>query len=270
MATMQETLNSLSDASIRHVVPISGGKDSAALAVYMRTAYRQIPVEYIFCDSECELPETYAYLRRLETVLGKPIAKVSIYDVYGIGHKPGRNAFDYVLRERYGDFLPSPMARWCTRELKIRPFEKFIGAGQVFSYIGIRTDENRQGYVQGKKPPLLSTKPNIIPVYPFIDDGKTIEDITNILDGAGLGLPEYYKWRSRSGCYFCFYQQIGEWQGLKERHPDLFARAKAYEKNDGPRSFTWVAGKTLDTISAMPRKSITPLNETEGCAICHL
>ena len=36
MASMQEALESLSDKSIRHIVSISGGKDSTALALYMR------------------------------------------------------------------------------------------------------------------------------------------------------------------------------------------------------------------------------------------
>ena len=42
--------------SVRHVLGISGGKDSAALAIYMRD---QVPeMEYFFCDTGRELPET--------------------------------------------------------------------------------------------------------------------------------------------------------------------------------------------------------------------
>ena len=270
MALMIEALEAAKKGLGRHVVPISGGKDSAALAVYMRFMYPEVPVEYVFCDSECELPETYDYLRRLEAVLGAKITRVTVYDVFNIVKTPERNAFDYVLRERYGGFLPSPQARWCTRELKIRPFEKYLGSGLVYSYIGIRADEVREGYVSGKKPPILSKKPNIIPVYPFRDDKKRLADIESILVDAYLGLPEYYVWRSRSGCFFCFYQQIAEWQGLKDRHPDLFELAKGYEKPNAARPFTWVEGRTLDEVAKMPRRALTPLGETEGCAACHL
>ena len=99
------------------------------------------------------------------------------------------------------------------------------------------------------------------------DGVNRLADIKMILEESGLGLPSYYEWRSRSGCYFCFYQQIGEWQGLKERHPDWFEMAKEYEK-DG---FTWVSGKTLDEIAALPkRESIPAPDTTQGCAICHL
>ena len=33
--------------------------------------------------------------------------------------------------------------------------------------------------------------------------------------------PAYYDWRTRSGCYFCFFQRRIEWVGLKERYPEL-------------------------------------------------
>src|SRR5690606_24691223 len=65
---------------------------------------------------------------------------------------------------------------------------------------------------------------------PFADDGLDKEDIINILEGTGLGLPKYYEWRSRSGCTFCFYQRKIECVRLKERHPEKFEEAKAYEK----------------------------------------
>ena len=50
------------DRPVRHILSLSGGKDSTALAIYMRD---RIPeMEYAFCDTEKELPETYDYLAR--------------------------------------------------------------------------------------------------------------------------------------------------------------------------------------------------------------
>ena len=46
-----------------------------------------------------------------------------------------------MLKELYGDYLPSVRARWCTGALKIKPFEHFVGKGTAYSYIGIRDDE---------------------------------------------------------------------------------------------------------------------------------
>ena len=45
------------------------------------------------------------------------------------------------------------------------------------------------------------------------------EGVLSILEESGLGLPEYYKWRSRSGCTFCFFQKKIEWIGLQENNP---------------------------------------------------
>ena len=198
---------------------MSGGKDSTALAVYMRD--RQPDMEYAFCDTKKELQETYDYLAKVEAYLGKPIVRLN-----------DERGFDHWL-EVYGNYLPSPQMRWCTRQLKIRPFERFVGDDAVISYIGIRGDENRDGYI--------SSKPNITPRYPFKEDGITERDVYRILDESGLGMPDYYQWRTRSGCYFCFFQRKAEWLGLKDNHPQLFQDAKAYEKTDPDtgRRFTW-------------------------------
>ena len=58
----------------------------------------------------------------------------------------------------------------------------------------------------------------------------TLDDIHAILERSGIGFPASYSWRSRSGCYFCFFQQKREWLGLREYHPDLFEQAKWYEE----------------------------------------
>jgi len=215
----------------RHIVNLSGGKDSTALAIFLHDKIPQL--EYVFCDTHKELPETYAYLDRLESFLQKKITKLN----------PERG-FDHWL-DMYGGMLPSAQVRWCTRKLKIEPFEAYIGNDLVWSYIGIRADEGRNGYI--------STKPNVHPVYPFKELGMTITDIEAILENSGLGLPEYYKWRQRSGCFFCFFQRTGEWIGLKEHHPDLFEQAKAYESERGGEYFYWRQRESLAELEKPER-----------------
>ena len=260
---------------VRHILCLSGGKDSTALALYMRD--RVPEMEYAFADTGEELPETYEYLALLEAYLGKKIDRLN----------PDRQ-FQHHLDIRSG-FLPSARQRWCTDLLKIKPFEAFVGDDLVYSYVGIRGDENRSGYI--------SSKPNIIPILPFKDDGLGYDDVKQILDDSGLGLPKYYEWRSRSGCYFCFYQQRNEWVGLKERHPDLFEKAKAFERFDeetGAR-YTWNQRESLNELEDPARiaqikadhqarlerqKNFVPaslldiLGEDDdsdtGCLICHL
>lgn len=213
----------------RHILGLSGGKDSAALAIYLKDLGRDEQIEYFFCDTGAELREVYDYLDRLEDYLDKPIERLS----------SGRD-FDHHLK-RFNGFLPAPHARWCTRVMKLEPLEAFVGDDPCVSYIGIRADEQRQGYI--------SHKPNIKAVYPFIEDDIVRTDVFRILEES-VGVPDYYKWRSRSGCYFCFFQRKDEWIGLAENHPDLFKRAEAYEKVDTKtgRVFTWVQGTTLGQV----------------------
>lgn len=207
---------------------LSGGKDSTALAFFLNQHpdYADLSIEYFFCDTHKELPETYEYLDRIEARLGISINRLQ-----------SDRGFDHWL-DIYGGVLPSPKVRWCTKQMKIIPMEKFIGDDKTISYVGIRADEKRDGYI--------STKANISPVFPFKEHGLVKADILKILEESGIGLPNYYEWRSRSGCSFCFFQRKYEWVMLAERHPSLFAEAVRYEQNhsDG-RGYTWTAGETL-------------------------
>ncbi len=281
MTTLDQAVN---DQSKRHIIPLSGGKDSTALAIYMIENHNELPLEFVFTDTGTELPETYSYLKRFEMIFGILINRITALDLPNlkVRSKGGRRIpFDVVLNEVYSGYLPSPQSRWCTRYLKIQPFEYFVGDDKAYSYIGIRADENRKGYtgtngqsqgLKGAKPVKISDKSNIVPIYPLKDVGYGIAEVKDLLIRSGLGLPPYYSWRSRSGCYFCFYQQIGEWQGLKENHADLFEAAKKYEKvKENGQKFTWVQGRSLDDIEALKTRYSTPEPEAEdGCAICHL
>jgi len=317
---------------MKHLLGISGGKDSAALAVYMAQNYPELNIEYYTCDTGKELKETYELIERLESVLGKKIVK---YENYNSELSTETNAFDHFLSS-YGHYLPSAQARWCTKKMKLEPFELNVSDEPTISYVGIRGDENREGYI--------SKKQNIQTIFPFrrniwssdvielvftdhyfsvfkshflsntseneihictqvLNESLTeaytyhlkcerildldvsrfnhavhavlkltdypvgklnqygllnkteilkIDDIYKILEESGVGIPAYYLpvefeveidgitkkgtySRSRSGCFFCFYQQKIEWVWLLEQHPELFKQAKNYEK-DG---FTW-------------------------------
>ncbi len=319
---------------VRHVLGISGGKDSAALAIYVKREYPQLDIEYYFCDTGKELDETYELVKNLEIFLGK---KVKVLQAAAGSHE---SPFDHFIKYK-GKFLPSSINRWCTKNLKLDPFEKYVGDDPVVSYVGIRGDEDREGYI--------STKPNIQSIFPFrkniwsqdvidkvlkndnipnlLAQSKSIkgkaksvqfldiltervspkfpiaeklntllsldtttfnrivlqslkntnyplsqcddfpltenedvlvrDDIFKILRESGVGVPKYYEKieyqfkdqkgeysRSRSGCYFCFYQQKIEWVWLYEQHPELFKKAMEYEK-DG---YTWSQGESLKEL----------------------
>jgi 3'-phosphoadenosine 5'-phosphosulfate sulfotransferase (PAPS reductase)/FAD synthetase len=316
---------------IRHLLGISGGKDSAALAIYMKNNYPHLDIEYYTCDTGKELEETYQLIENLEIYLGKKITLLKAAE--GSDEDP----FDHFLK-MYGGYLPSSNSRWCTKKLKLDPFEKFVGDDPVISYVGIRGDEEREGYISRKSNiqsifpfrrniwsedviskvlangniksileiynSLITEKGNerflevlnqeITPsftqsqklkilldvsvpqfnsiVFSFLktssyplanvdsfelinnEDNLNRDDIFRILEESGVGVPKYYKKvefeingktgqyaRSRSGCFFCFFQQKIEWVWLYEQHPDRFAKALEYEKE----GYTWNHDETL-------------------------
>ncbi|MCE7555402.1 phosphoadenosine phosphosulfate reductase family protein [Aliivibrio fischeri] len=214
------------DKKVKHVLGLSGGKDSAALAIYMAREYPDIDIDYFFTDTGYELPEVYEFIEKLESILGK--------EILWINHKERSvnsdvKVFDKLLVE-HNNFLPSGRQRWCTIRMKLEPFEKwikpFLNDGyEVISYVGIRADEPwREGYKPSESQKYLKIK------MPFADDGIKRAGVISLLESSGIGLPKYYEWRSRSGCTFCFFQRKIEWVRLMERYPDAFEQAKSYEK----------------------------------------
>ncbi len=231
-----------------HVLSLSGGKDSTALAFFIRDNMPEVheQIEYVFCDTEHELPETYEYLDKIEVFLDKPIERLKPY-----------KSFEHLLEMH--NYLPSPHRRWCTIELKTKPFRKYVydkfsknGEGVINLYIGIRSDEmsraafNKYGdnYIQE--------------VYPFVDSGINKKDVMDILEKSGIGLPDYYSWIDRSGCYFCFFKSKMKWINLYENHPDLYEKAIKLESSkikDG--GFGWNIDFTLkDMIKPENAKKI--------------
>ena len=80
---------------MRHVLSLSGGKDSAALAIYMRD---KVPnMEYVFWDTRKELPDTYEYLERIEDYLGMRVIRFK-----------AELGFDHLVRclRRHDTFKP--------------------------------------------------------------------------------------------------------------------------------------------------------------------
>uniref|UniRef100_UPI003FEE7E99 phosphoadenosine phosphosulfate reductase n=1 Tax=Prevotella sp. TaxID=59823 RepID=UPI003FEE7E99 len=319
---------------IRHILGISGGKDSAALAIYMKQKYPGLKIDYYNSDTGCELAETEQLIDRLGAYLGH------VTRLRAAEGSPEPTPFEHFLKAM-GGFLPSPQMRWCTKKMKLDEFERFVGDDMAISYVGIRGDEDRDGYISSKSniQSIFPFRRNIwsldvvnkflhnenieqisaiydrlcpdglmkedlmeivrrpitkqfyyskkldalldfdvkmfnhavfeflhatdYPVgklsedeFPLLDNDDIIvkDDVFRLLRESGVGVPKYYEeipfevegkkgtyCRSRSGCFFCFYQQKIEWIWLYEQHPDLYRKAMSFEK-DG---YTWNQGESL-------------------------
>ncbi len=226
---------------MRYIIPISG-KDSLATALVQLKHEPDLPYEFVFNPTGAELPCVFEWLSKVEKYLGKPIVRV------------GRDLLELIEDNNY--FLPSRLARYCTRQCKIEPFEKWIGVDECFVYYGIRADEKRAGYEN-------SRYPNIQPRYTLQEQGFGINEVYEIINFAGLKPPTFfwedvYKkvcailggedvvksiltewqidmlfcWRTRANCYFCFNQMKIEWVGLLEHEPALFDNAKKLENSE--------------------------------------
>jgi hypothetical protein len=242
---------------VRHIVSLSGGKDSTALALYLRQR-SNLTHEYVFADTGRELPGLYEFIDRLSTLLGNIIRifdgwhcrdcnatgtdpKCATCSRCGSSRIEARDMDYYMKRwstETQGPFLPGASGRWCTKHLKLRPFERFIGKDEATIYIGIRSDEHREGNYGGYA--------NITYRYPFVEDCIDLAGVYRILEDADITLPDYYDWRHTGGCWCCPFQRPEDWAGLKDNHPELYDLARAEESRS---AFKWSStGQPLDVV----------------------
>jgi 3'-phosphoadenosine 5'-phosphosulfate sulfotransferase (PAPS reductase)/FAD synthetase len=231
------------DVDLQIVIGISAGKDSSAVAILFQEEFPELleRVHFIFADTGSELPETYAYLDKLSVYLGQKVKHL----ISKVG------TLDEIIKEKFGNYLPSPMSRYCTRMSKINPFRDYMDdlcetADVVFNLVGIRADEpTRTGYE-----PCGQYAHKVFTYMPLQDEGMDVNDVFDLVENR-VGLPEYYRWRTRSGCYYCFYQRRIEWVNLLENHPDLFEKAKEFEKTDPEtgKKYTWIQNMSLDELA---------------------
>lgn len=197
---------------MKHIVALSGGKDSTAMALRLREIEPETEFLFVCTPTGRELPEMFAHWKLLSCLLDSPIVPIM-----------AQRGFQSRL-EAY-QTIPNHRIRWCTRELKIEPFKAFLFASApAVAYVGLRSDEEeRQGAVYGQVDGITQR-------YPLREWGWSINDVYDYLDGKGIVIPK------RSDCDCCFFQTIAEWWLLWRLHPDRYAWAEAQETVTG---HTW-------------------------------
>ena len=106
----------------------------------------------------------------------------------------------------------------------------------------------------GSAPPTSASRIRAVH-FPLREAGLNKTAVIGILESSGLGLPAYYRWQSRSGCTFCFYQQKIEWVRLVREHLEAFEEAKSYEKTalEHGSPFTWTERESFEELARPER-----------------
>ena len=238
----------------KHVIGLSGGKDSTCLALALNEREPR-DYEYIFTPTGNELPELFEHVDRLETLLGKPIKRL------GIG-KTLEQLIDEI------GMIPNFRARWCTRMLKIEPaidYMQTLPPGSIM-YVGLRADEEMREGIYGD---------DVTSDFPFRRWGWGIKEVWGYLDDRGVSVPE------RTDCGFCYHQRIIEWRNFWAKHPELYERAVQIEERHGhtfrsPGRDTWPV-KLVDMRKEFERgrkirgeKKQLDMLDRGSCRVCSL
>jgi len=187
-----------------HIVALSGGKDSTAMALRLKEV-EPSDYTYICTPTGDELPEMEQHWSNLELLLGQEIIRL-VNPEY-----PTLKALIEHMR-----CLPNFHMRFCTRVLKIEVAQEFYIINKPsIAYVGLRADEeDRKGGIYGD---------TVTQRFPLREWGWTIRDVRSYLKRKGVKIPP------RTDCARCFHQRIGEWWNLYRYYPEIYANAEIQE-----------------------------------------
>ena len=233
---------------MKHIVGLSGGKDSTALALRLAELEPR-DYEYICNETGNELPEMKAHWDSLEKILGKPIQRE-------------RHARSLIAEIEKINMLPNVFARWCTIRLKIEPtidYFESLPAGSTL-YVGLRADEMERKGLYGE---------DINVRFPMREWNWNEKDVWDYLASRNICIPK------RTDCALCPYQRLGEWRDLYNSHPDLYAEGVALEKKIGhtfrsPGRDTWPADLESLAKEFDAGRKLRQYKRNDTCRVCSL
>lgn len=221
------------------------------MALELQVRHPEIDFDFVCTPTGDELPAVLAHWKRLEGLLGKPLRQVS----------PGFTLVDLTKRER---MLPNWRARFCTKMLKIIPFQaELMKQLPVTSYVGLRADEEGRAGIEYDMGLLIEVR------YPLREWGWGLSEVLQYLQRRGVEIPP------RTDCARCFYQTLHEWWTLWREHPDIYESAVDDEDRTGhtyrsPQRDTWPASLRELRQEFENERVPSVRQRSGGCRICSL
>ena len=230
--TMVEVIGSLIDRKALFVVNNSGGKDSQAMLIYLKSIIPHDQILVIHADLPgVEWAGTQDHARDISK--GLPF----------IVCRAGKTFFEMVdARKNW----PAPKYRQCTSDLKRAPIEKTIRhyikdnhlSGLVVNCMGLRAQESCS---RAKAIPFKKNDRNSVagrewydwlPIFTWSKD-----DVILTVKKAGQQLHWAYAHVSRLSCAFCIMGNKADLTAAAKVNPELYAKYVAKEKELGKTIF---------------------------------
>lgn len=226
-------------------ISFSGGRTSAYMLWRVLQSNGGLPAEAVACFANTGKEEeaTLRFVRDCAVNWGVPITWVEYR-----ADAPGYAVVDFDTASRNGEpfaaiiakrqYLPNPVTRFCTVELKIRAMHKHLkalGWTEWDQAVGIRADEQRRvSKIRARPSPEIVAETMIMPLA---DAGITVTDVRAFWDAQpfNLELPTY-KGRTLAGnCDLCFLKPANQVATLIAQKPE--------------RAVWWIAQEALALAS---------------------
>lgn len=206
-----------------YIASVSGGKDSAAMCLYLKE--QGIEHHRVFFDTGWEHPELYRYLREeLPEAIG-PIEWVTAptpdldeeREQLAQAYEARLGHYSAMVRWLlYKAMFPNRLRRWCTETLKIKALKKYM-RDQDFALpvntVGVRAEESM---ARSKLPEReISTSLDCMVWRPLLRWSK--QDVIDIHTRHQLRpCPLYFQGAERVGCWPCIFSRKAEVRYLAE------------------------------------------------------